>query len=330
MNLRELPKIELHLHLDCSLSYDAVSRLASGVTRDEYDRDYRAPARCADLTQFLARAPKGVQLMQTQPALELVTEDLFRQLLDDHVIYAELRFAPLLHLDRGLDPHRVVEIVDRTTERMIRETGIEARLILCTLRHFNESQSLQTVQLVEAFQGTRVTALDIAGDEAGFPLTPHIPAFRYAADHGLFRTAHAGEALGPESIWETLQHLKPTRIGHGTRSMEDPTLVNHLRDQQIHLELCPTSNVQIIPTLDDWTVHPIDRLYRSGVSLNLNTDTRMLTPVTLTAEYEAMHRVFHWGPEEFAGTNHMALNAAFLDEATKQNLRESLRSLSWA
>ena len=105
MNLRELPKIELHLHLDCSLSYDAVSRLAPGVTRDEYDRDYRAPARCTDLAQFLARAPKGVQLMQTQSALELVTEDLFRQLLDDHVIYAELRFAPLLHLDRGLAPH---------------------------------------------------------------------------------------------------------------------------------------------------------------------------------------------------------------------------------
>ena len=210
---------------------------------------------------------------------------------------------------------------------MIRETGVEVRLILCTLRHFSESQSMDTVKLVDAFRGTRVAALDIAGDEAGYPLSPHIPAFRYAADHGLFRTAHAGEALGPESVWETLEHLAPTRIGHGTRSIEDPALVAHLRDQQIHLELCPSSNVQIIPGLDDWAAHPIDHLYQAGVSLNLNTDTRMLTPVNLTAEYEAMHRVFHWGPGEFAATNQMALDAAFLDPNTKQTLQNSLRSL---
>ena len=108
---------------------------------------------------------------------------------------------------------------------MIRETGIEARLILCTLRHFSESQSMETAKLVEDFRDSRVAALDIAGDEAGFPLAPHIPAFRYAAGRGLFRTAHAGEALGPESVWETLEHLAPTRIGHGTRSIEDPALV---------------------------------------------------------------------------------------------------------
>ena len=200
MDLRRLPKIELHLHLDCSLSYQAVSALAPSVTREEYQRDYIAPARCANLADFLSRAPKGFQLMQTEDSLRLVAEDIFRQLVEDGVIYGEIRFAPLLHTERGLSPERVVAVVERTVERLIRETGMQAGLILCTLRHFTEAQSLLTAELVEKFRGSRVVALDLAGDEAGFPLDAHVAAYRYAREHGLFRTAHAGEGLGPKSV----------------------------------------------------------------------------------------------------------------------------------
>src|SRR5579872_3895147 len=104
MDLRSLPKIELHLHLDCSLSYQAVSSLAPAVTREEYQRDYIAPARCANLADFLSRAPRGFLLMQNEDSLKLATEDVFKQLLEDGVIYAEIRFAPLLHTERGLSP----------------------------------------------------------------------------------------------------------------------------------------------------------------------------------------------------------------------------------
>ncbi|HEX4074752.1 MAG TPA: hypothetical protein VHX49_05080, partial [Candidatus Acidoferrales bacterium] len=225
--LKSFPKIELHLHLDCSLSFAAVSELVPSVTREEYQSEYVAPARCTDLAEFLSRAHKGFRLMQSEVSLRLVTEDIFRQLVDDGVIYVELRFAPLLHLEQGLTPEQVVTAVDRTTEDMIRATGIEARLILCTLRHFTEEQSLQTAKLVEQFRGSRVVALDIAGDEAGFPIDAHVAAYRYARERGLHRTAHAGEALGPESVWETLRLLQPARIGHGTRSIEDPGLVEH-------------------------------------------------------------------------------------------------------
>src|SRR5215472_3941048 len=242
MDWKALPKIELHFHIDCSLSFDAVSRLAPGVTRKEYEREYTAPARCTNLADFLTRAPKGFLLMQTEEALELVAEDVIRQLAEDGVIYAELRFAPLLHNERGLSSHRVVEIVNRSVDRLISETGVETRLILCTLRHFTSEQSMTTARLVEDFRGSRVVALDIAGDEAGYPLAPHISAYRYARDRGLFRTAHAGEGLGPESVWETLRELEPQRIGHGTRSYEDPKLVAHLVRERIHLELCPSSN----------------------------------------------------------------------------------------
>lgn len=321
MTLAALPKVELHLHLDCSMSYRAMARLVPGLTADEYSRDYVAPARCANLLEFLNRSRKGVLLLQDEPALKLVVEDVFEQLQADGIIYAEIRFAPLLHTQSGLSPERVVEIVNEASEHMSVRTKIDARLILCTMRHFDEQQSLTTAKLVRAYRGSRVAALDIAGDEAGFPLTAHIAAFDYAKQHNLFRTAHAGEASGPESVWETLHLLDPTRIGHGVRSIEDTELVAYLRQNRIHLELCPSSNVQIIPSIQDFAHHPIDRLYRDHVPLNINTDTRMLTPITLTSEYEQVHRVFGWGLEEFHHTNRMAVEAAFLDQAAKQELR---------
>ncbi|MGH9343635.1 MAG: adenosine deaminase [Terriglobia bacterium] len=324
MDLRSLPKIELHLHLDCSLSYTAVSRLAPHVTREEYDREFVAPARCANLADFLARAPKGFQLMQTEESLRLVIEDVFEQLARDGVIYAEIRFAPLLHTARGLTPERVVEIVESATDQLTHATGIEGGLILCTLRHFSKDQSMATARLVERFKGSRVVALDIAGDEAGFPLDAHVGAYRYAREHGLSRTAHAGEACGPESVWETLRLLEPQRIGHGTRSIEDATLVEHLRKTKIHLELCPSSNVQIIPSIPSWAHHPIDRLYRAGVSLSVNTDTRMLTPATLAGEYEGLRSTFGWSAEEFLRANQMGIDAAFADASVKDRVRKRL------
>jgi adenosine deaminase len=262
--------------------------------------------------------------MQTEDSLRLVTEDVFRQLVEDGVLYAEIRFAPLLHLEQGMSPERVVAIVERSVERLVRVTGMQAGLILCTLRHFTEAQSLLTAKLVSEFRGSRVVALDIAGDEAGFPLDTHVGAYRYARERGLFRTAHAGESLGPESVWETLRLLDPQRIGHGTRSIEDPKLVEHLRQKRVHLELCPSSNVQIIPSIGSMHEHPIDQLYRAGVSLNVNTDSRMLTPTTMTKEYEHLERVFHWTELDFLRSNLVGLDAAFVDAEAKRVLKKNL------
>ncbi|MGH7598634.1 MAG: adenosine deaminase, partial [bacterium] len=235
MNFAPLPKIELHLHLDCSLSFEIVSRLNPSISLEKYQNDFIAPAKCTNLADLLTRAPKGIQLMQTEYELRLVTTDMFQQLQRDGVIYAEIRFAPLFHTEKGLSPEQVVEIAESATAQASESTGIEARLILCTLRHFSEEQSLQTAQLVKRFKGTRVAALDIAGDEAGFGIDKHRAAFQFAIDHNLPRIAHAGEANGPDSVWETLKYFQPSRIGHGVRSIEEPDLLAHLKQQNIHL-----------------------------------------------------------------------------------------------
>ncbi|GCE30378.1 adenosine deaminase [Dictyobacter alpinus] len=324
MDLYAYPKVELHLHLDCSLSYDVVHAIDPTVTKEIYQSEFVAPDKCINLVDFLKRAPKGIALMQTPEHLRLVVKDLFAQLQRDHVIYAEIRFAPLLHTEQGLSPEDVVRIVEAATSEAITETGIEARLLLCALRHFSTEESMQTVRLVEQFQGTTVAGLDLAGDEAGYSLDAHIPAFQYAIEHGLARTAHAGEARGAASVWETLEHLHPTRIGHGVRSSEDPNLLDKLRAEKIHLEVCPMSNLQT-NIYDIYADHPVDYLYQQGVSLNINTDCRMITPVTLKREYEQLHANFQWDTQHFLTCNLHALEAAFLPQEIKQKLKQRLR-----
>lgn len=323
VTFQTLPKVELHLHLDCSLSHAAAARLAPGLTPEAYEREFVAPAKCKDLADYLTRAVAGVRLLQSREALALAVADVFSQLQQDGVIYAEIRFAPLLHTEQGLTPEAVVAAVDRATEQAIRATGIEARLILCTLRHFPEAQSLQTAQLVAAFRGSRIVALDIAADEAGFSLEAHVAAYRFAAEHDLPRTAHAGEALGAESVRETLAKLRPSRLGHGVRSIEDPALLQQLIAQHIHLEVCPSSNVQtgVCATYAD---HPVDRLFRAGVSLGINTDTRAITRITLNQEYQHLHKVFGWDLSHFRQCNLNALDAAFLQPPLRARLRENL------
>ena len=236
----------------------------------------------------------------------------------------EIRFAPLQHLDKGLTPYEVVNAVEKATADTVKETGIEARLILCTLRHFTKEQSLETVKLVEQFKDTYVAGFDIAANEAGFPVDAHISAFKYAKEQKIYCTAHAGEAKGPESVWETLKHFGPSRIGHGVRSIEDEKLVAHLRTNNIHLEICPTCNVQIniYETLHD---HPIDKLYRSGVSLSVNTDARTITNTNLNLEYQRLEKEFGWAAADFYACNVNALKAAFIPEELKIKLLEKLK-----
>ena len=305
-----LPKIELHLHLDCAASHAAVAQLRPEVTIEQYRADFVAPAKCTNLVDFLLRPPRIVALMQDRHGIEVIVADLFDQLARDGVVYAEVRFAPYLHTDGDLTATEAVEIVNAATERASAESGVEARLILCTLRHYAAATSLETAVLVERFRGSLVVALDIAGDEAGYPLDAHEAAFRHAEEHGLRRTAHAGEAAGPASVWETLQRLRPERIGHGARSIEDPVLVDHLVETGIHLEVCPSSNVQT--DLGDTSAdHPLDRLYRRGVSRGVNTDGRAITDLDLERAYARLTETFGWSADDLRRCNLAALDASF-------------------
>jgi adenosine deaminase len=287
---RTIPKVELHLHLDGSLAL-AKQRNAEGA--------------------------------MTKEALRAAAESLIDRLAEDGVVYAELRFAPLLHAERGFGAEEVVDVVTDAVMRYGEARGVVARVLLCTLRRFNETQSLETAELAYAFRDRGVVGLDLAGDEVGHPLAPHVPAFRFARAKGIARTAHAGEVADPETVRAVLRSLEPMRIGHGVHTIEDPGLVADLAGSRVHFEVCPSSNVAM-GSFRSIAEHPIQRLFRAGVSVGINTDSRTVLSTTLTDEYAKLSEAFDWTAQTFTECNLRALDAAFVSDAEKARVRERI------
>ena len=317
--ITRMPKVELHTHLDCSLSYAAIKELSAATTLEEYRKRFKAPARCSSLAEFLGCIDPSLAIMQTRAALTLAAADIADQLAADNAVYAEVRFAPLLHRRDGLTGEDVVEAVLRGFEGTATSIG----LVLCTLRHFNTEHGMATLDLVRRYASSGVVGLDLAADERNFPIEPHVPVFRKAEEQGIARTAHAGEARGAESVIETIGLLSPTRIGHGVRSIEDPRATDLVLERGIHLEVCPSVNVQI-GVVQSIEAHPIERLRRLGISLGINTDARTTTGVSLNDEYEIVSDVFAWREEHFLQANLAALDASFAPEDMRRRAQSAL------
>ena len=324
---KNIPKIELHLHLDCSLSYDVVKKIDSRIDYNEYKSSFQASPSCSSLKDYISCADRAIELMQTKENLELIVEDLFDQLNNDNVIYAEIRFAPLLHCEKELDAKKVVDIVSKSAYIQSKKYNINYGLILCTLRHYSEEESLKTVKLVNEFSEKGVVGFDIAADEAGYPIDNHIKAFNYAKNNNLNITAHAGEAKGPESIWETVNELHAKRIGHGVRCLEDKNLVKFLAENNYHLEICLTSNIKT-STFKSFNDHPLNEISDSSISLSINTDGRTISNTNLSKEYTILSNKFNWSMEKIIQSNLNAIEHSFTSNETKEKLRNLLKSFS--
>lgn len=317
-SIKDLPKVELHVHLDCCLSFKGLSRIDPTISESFYKKNFIGTS-CSCLKDYIRCADTALEYMQTKEQLEIVIEDLFDQLTNDNVIYAEIRFAPLLHLKKGLSSKNVVEIVSNKTKIESEKSGIEVGLILCTLRHFSVDQSLQTVKLVKDFSNKNVVGFDIAADEAGFPIDNHIKSFQFARDNNIFCTAHAGEALGADSITNTLKYLKPNRIGHGVRCIEDNSLIEKIKKENIHLEICVTSNM-VTKVFNNLKDHPVDFLLNKGISLSINTDGRTISDTTLNKEYVLLNKEFNWLKNKFLEVNINAMKASFSSNEVKNKI----------
>ena len=316
--IKDLPKVELHVHLDCCLSFKGLSRIDPTISESFYKKKFIGTS-CSCLKDYIRCADTALEYMQTKEQLEIVIEDLFDQLTNDNVIYAEIRFAPLLHLKKGLSSKNVVEIVSNKTKIESEKSGIAVGLILCTLRHFSVDQSLQTVKLVKDFSNKNVVGFDIAADEAGFPIDNHIKSFQFARDNNIFCTAHAGEALGADSVTNTLKYLKPNRIGHGVRCIEDNSLIEKIKKENIHLEICVTSNM-VTKVFNNLKDHPVDFLLNKGISLSINTDGRTISDTTLNKEYVLLNKEFNWLKNKFLEVNINAMKASFSSNEVKNKI----------
>jgi len=324
----KIPKVELHLHLDCSLSFDVVNRINPLIEIDEYKSSFQAKPNSSSLNDYINCADRAIELMQTRENLELVVEDLFKQLKKENVIYAEIRFAPLLHCSQNLDENKVVEIICNKAKIESEKNDINYGLILCTLRHYSKKQSLKTVRLVNQYKNNGVVGFDIAADEAGYPLDNHIEAFNYAKSNGLNITAHAGEAKGPESIWESIKKLHTKRIGHGVRCVEDLELVSYLSENDYHLEISLTSNIKT-RTYKTFEEHPLNKIYNSSISISLNTDGRTISNTDLSLEYKIAEEKFGWTIDKIKKCNLEAIKHSFTSSSNKSKLIEKIINFNY-
>ena len=317
--------IDLHLHLDGSLSLESVRDLAKmqniPVEPDDEKllKMLQVGPDCKDLNEYLEKFAFPGSLLQKPEAITRAVENLRKELKDQGLLYAEIRFAPQLHLLKGLTQRQVVE----AAVEGLKADGVKAELILCCMRgDRNREENMETVRLTAEFLGKGVCATDLAGAEALFPNPGFEDLFALAQELKVPYTIHSGEALGPESVYQALA-FGTKRLGHGVRSVEDPDLLKRLAEEQVTLELCPTSNLNtnIFASIEEY---PLVALMNAGVRVTLNTDNIMVSGVTLQSEWEKVIRTFGLSGDQILTLQKNAAEASFAAPEVKQWLLEQI------
>ncbi len=321
--------LDLHVHLDGSLSADTARALGKmqGIDLPETDellmRRLQAPRDCRDLNEYLTSFEFPLQLLQTPEAMEEAVARLLAEQWQEGVIYSEIRFAPQLHTRKGMDQYEAAEAALEGLYRGIRQSGIQAGLILCMMRgNGNEADNRITIDVAKRYLGNGVAALDLAGAEGLYPTENYASLFAYAQEQDIPFTVHAGEADGPKSVKSALS-FGARRIGHGVRAVQDKQLLNKIAENSIFLELCPTSNMQtkIFTQISDYPLH---ELMEAGVRVTINTDNRTVSDTTPAREMSLMQETFGLTDSQIRQLLLNAADAAFATDAVKNDLRKKI------
>jgi adenosine deaminase len=326
--IRAVPKVLLHDHLDGGLRPATIVDLAREIGYDDlpsYDPEVLAlsmtgAARRGHLELYLEPFRHTVAVMQTRDALIRVAAECAEDLAADGIVYAEVRFAPELHINGGLGLDQVVEAVLEGFRRGSVKSGIIVRGLLTAMRH--TARSLEIAELAVRYRDLGVVGFDIAGAEAGWPPSRHLDAFEYVQRENFHITIHAGEGFGLPSIWEAVQFCGAERLGHGVRLVDDiktspdgsaslGRLAAYVRDRRIPLEMCPTSNIQtgVAESIAD---HPIGVLRKLSFRVTVNTDNRLMSGVTLSSELQALTEAFGYGWPDIQWLTINAMKSAFI------------------
>ncbi|WP_233493957.1 adenosine deaminase [Desertihabitans brevis] len=338
--IRALPKVALHDHLDGGLRPATVLELAAEVGHPLPAGDADALAdwffEAADsgsLVRYLQTFHHTIAVMQTPSALRRVAREWVLDQAADGVVYAEARWAPEQHGQQGLTPAHAVEAVrdglaEGVAEAAAQGRTIVARQIVTGMRHADRSAEI--ARLAVEYRDDSVAGYDIAGAEDGFPPSRHLEAFELLKSANARVTVHAGEAAGPESVWEAVHLAGAHRLGHGVRVLEDVdadgglgTLAVLVRDLQLPLEVCPSSNLQtgIAASIAE---HPVGRLVDLGFAVTISCDNRLMSRTTLSRELALCVEAFGWDLDRLRRLQLTALEASFLPKPERDRLREDV------
>jgi adenosine deaminase len=325
-----LPKAELHVHLDGSLRPETMLALArqAKVSLPATDADrlrrFMRVDDASNLEEYLRRFDITIALLQTPESIERVAYEMVEDAARDNVRYLEVRYCPHLSRAGGMTLDEVMDAELRGLARGEDDFGVVARVINCSLRHYNPALSLEIAQHSVAYGSRGVVAFDLAGGEAGRPPGIHKPAFDAAARGCLGITVHAGEAAGAESVAEAVHLCHANRIGHGTRLKESNALLEYVRDRRILVEANITSNVQTraVPRA---SAHPVREYFDAGLNVTLGTDAWLMAGVSLTDEYWLAHTELGFTREEIDQLILNGFQSAFLPWPARVDLVSRVR-----
>lgn len=324
--IQNLPKTDLHCHLDGSLRAETVLDIARienvdlGVSNlDALKKKLVCGDKVTDLPQFLQAFGLTCSVLQTKEAIERVAFELAEDCFFENVTYLEVRFSPLLMLEKGLSWEEAVRAVSMGLKKAERQYPIQTGIIICALRVDDPSLNAKLAYESTKWVQHGVIGFDLAHAEAGNPAKKHAEAFKIAKAGGLQLTVHAGEAWGPSSIHQAIDACDAQRIGHGLTLIEDPLLMEKMKSEKIFVECCPSSNVQI-SLIPDFKNHPIKKYILNDMPVTLNTDNRLLTGIRVSDEYVRCAEHLDMKKDQLITLARNGFEAAFVDESSKKDL----------
>jgi adenosine deaminase len=325
--IRHAPKALLHDHLDGGVRPATIVELATEIgyrglpttDADDLAKWFVDAASSGSLERYLETFAHTVGVMQSRESLVRVAAECAEDLAADNVVYAEVRFAPELHVDEGLELDEIVEAVLEGFRLGSDGRDIRVVALLTGMRH--AARSLEIAELAIRYRDAGVVGFDIAGAEAGYPPTRHLDAFQYMQRENGHFTIHAGEGFGLPSIWEALQWCGADRLGHGVRIVDDIDFVDgspvlgrlaaYVRDNRVPLEMCPSSNVQTgaAPSIAE---HPIGLLRKLYFRVTVNTDNRLMSGTSMNLEFERLVEAFGYSLHDLQWFTINALKSSFI------------------
>ena len=313
--LIKLPKIEQHCHLDGSLSKSFVEKR---LGRKVQNLELHVPEDCTSLNEYLDKFVLPCSLIEDAKGLEDAGYDFISQMKEEHVVYTEVRFAPLNPIHESLSLEQVLESLLTGLEKGKREFGVEYNVIVCAMRHHSEETNLRMFRAAREFLGEGVCAGDLAGAEALFPMSGFRNLFAEVRGLGLPFTIHAGECGNVQNIADAIA-AGAGRIGHGIAMRGNGKVQRLCKEKGIGIEMCPISNLQT-RTVEDPSEYPLREFLDAGLAVTINTDNRTVSNTTLSKELEFVQRVYGITDAEIIQMMKNAVDTLFADDSVKDKL----------